>query len=113
MQANSIAVLPFENMSDSKEDEYFSDDPDDVTAMDYNALAEIYAILNEKDKAFEAWKKAILEGWLDRRRNTLYPYFENLKDESEYQKMLNLMQSKLASLKDNIRKKYPAYEICK
>ncbi len=79
---------------------------------DYNALAEIYSILNEKDKAFEAWEKAIEQGWLDIRRNTLYPYFENLKGDPRYDKLLNLMQTKIDSLKSIIKKKYPQYKIC-
>ncbi|HKJ81938.1 MAG TPA: tetratricopeptide repeat protein [Ignavibacteriaceae bacterium] len=92
--------------------EYLRDYPDDASTTDYNALAEIYAILNEKDKAFEAWEKAIQEGWLDIRRNTLYPYFENLRDDPEYHRLLSLMQTKIAYLKTNIKKKYPMYEIC-
>ncbi len=92
--------------------EYLRDYPDDASATDYNALAEIYAILNEKDKAFEAWEKAIGEGWLDIRRNTLYPYFENLKGDPQYKRLLSLMQTKIAYLRTNIKKKYPMYEIC-
>jgi len=91
---------------------YLRDKPDDASTMDYNALAEIYAILNDKDKAFKAWEKAIQEGWLDIRRNILYPYFENLRDDPEYHRLLSLMQTKISYLKATIKKKYPEYEIC-
>jgi TolB-like protein/Tfp pilus assembly protein PilF len=98
-----------------QEEEYtkeFDENPNTSLPIDYNALTEIYAILNEKDKAFEAWGKAIEKGWLDVRRNTLYPYLENLKDDPRYDEMLNIMRAKIDSLKAIIKKKYPEYEIC-
>ncbi|MGA7837754.1 MAG: tetratricopeptide repeat protein, partial [Ignavibacteriaceae bacterium] len=101
-------------LADEKKEyvKYLRNNPDDASAFDYNALAEIYAILNEKDKAFEAWEKAIEEGWLDIRRNTLFPYFENLRDDAEYKRLLSLMQSQIVYLKNIIKKKYPMYGIC-
>ena len=101
-------------LEDQKNDyiEYLNDHPNIASPMDYNALAAIYAILNEKDKAFEAWGKAIEQGWLDIRRDTSFPYFENLKGDPRYDKLLNLMQTKIDSLKSIIKKKYPQYEVC-
>jgi tetratricopeptide (TPR) repeat protein len=90
--------------------QYLKDYPNSI--MDYNALAEIHAILNEKEKAFETWENAIEKGWLDIGRNTLYPYFENLKNEPEYQRLLNMMQDKVEKLKSSIKTEYPEYEIC-
>lgn len=82
------------------------------STKDYNALAEIYAILNEKEKAFDAWEKAIKKGWLDIDRNTFLPYFENIKGESQYRKLLNIMRKKIVDFKKTIKEKYPQYEMC-
>lgn len=92
--------------------EYLREYPKSATTMDYNAFAEIYAILNAKENAFKLWEEAINKGWLDIRRNTLYPYFENLRGEPEYYRLLNKMQKKIEALKSTIRNKYPEYEIC-
>jgi TolB-like protein/Tfp pilus assembly protein PilF len=92
--------------------EFLNNTSNAAAILDYMGLAEIYAISNEKEKAFEAWEEAIEKGWLDVRRNTLYPYLENLKEDPKYHKLLNTMQTKINSLKSRIKKEYPEYEIC-
>lgn len=101
-------------LADQKKEyiEYLKEYPVASSNADYIALAEIYSILNEKENAFKLWETAINKGWLDIRRNTLFPYFENLREEPEYQRLLNVMQTKINSLKSEIKEKYPEYEIC-
>lgn len=92
--------------------QYLKDYPAVASTVDYIALAEIYAILNEKENAFNLWEDAIKRGWLDIRRNILYPYFENLREEPEYHRLVNVMQNKINSIKSLIKENYPEYEIC-
>jgi TolB-like protein/Tfp pilus assembly protein PilF len=92
--------------------EFLNEFPNDATLNDYNGLAEIYAILNEKENAIKAWEKSIEIGWLDIRRNTLFPYFEYLKAEPEYQRLIKIMRSRVKSLKSEINTKHPQYAIC-
>ena len=92
--------------------DFLQEYPDDVSIMDHIALAEIYAILNEKENAFEMWETAIDRGWLDIKRNTLYPYFENLRDDPRYGILINKIQHKIDESKSSIKKKYPETEIC-
>jgi TolB-like protein/Tfp pilus assembly protein PilF len=101
-------------LEDEKQEyiDFFNDSPNAASTMDYNALAEIYAILSENEKAYEAWEKAVEKGWVDIKRNTLFPYFENLRGEPEYNKLISIMQTKINSFKSGIKNKYPEYEIC-
>ncbi|MEO8232827.1 MAG: tetratricopeptide repeat protein [Ignavibacteriota bacterium] len=92
--------------------ESLAEHPMASSSMDYISLAEIYAILNEKENAFKLWEEAINKGWRDMKRITLFPYFENLREEPKYHQLLNVMQTKINSLKSVIKEKYPEYKIC-
>ena len=80
--------------------------------FDFIAFAEIYSILNEKENAFKWWKKAIDNNYIDIKRVQQYPYFENIKNDHMYKSMILLMQNKIDSYKNNIRKNYPDFKIC-
>jgi tetratricopeptide (TPR) repeat protein len=80
--------------------------------FDYIEFAEVYSILNEKDKAFEFWQKGIDENYIDIKRVKQYPYFENLKSDARYKVMLQKMQTKIDSYKNKIKLNHPEFELC-
>ncbi len=83
-----------------------------ISNFDYIAFAEIYSILNDKEKAFEWWRKAIDNNYIDVKRIKQYPYFENIKHDPRYKLMIDLMQKKIRSYKDKIKNKHPELNIC-
>lgn len=101
-------------LNDEEKDylEYFEEYPDASVLQDYIGLAEIYAIQNNKKKAFDAWRKAIEEGWIDFKRVQLYPYFEYLRNDPEYDQLLSIMKIKVEAMRTSIREKYPNIAIC-
>ena len=101
-------------LNDEEKDylEYFEEYPDASVLQDYIGLAEIYAIQNNKKKAFDAWRKAIDEGWIDFKRVQLYPYFEYLRNDPEYDQLLSIMRIKVEAMRTSIREKYPNIAIC-
>ena len=61
MQANSIAVLPFENMSDSKEDEYFSDGVTEDILTDLSKISGLKVISRTSVMKYKNTNKSIRE----------------------------------------------------
>ncbi|MFZ1288555.1 MAG: tetratricopeptide repeat protein [Melioribacteraceae bacterium] len=79
----------------------------------YNiAFAEIFSILNDKEKAFDWWEKGITENFIDIKRITQYPYFENLKNDSRYVKLLESMKTKIREYNNKIKESSPEFKIC-
>ncbi len=91
--------------------EYFQNEKQ-INNTYYISLAEIYAILNDKEKAFEWWQKGIANDYLDIKRITQFPYFDNLKSDARYFKMLKLMNSKINDLKRKIEIHSPNSIVC-
>jgi len=92
-------------------EKYIQNDPD-ATQLDYISLAEIYSILNEKEKAFSVWSKSIEQGNNDISRTKYYPFMNSLKPDFRYNLLINKMQSRIDSMKNIIKEKYPTYRIC-
>lgn len=80
--------------------------------FDYIALAEMFAMNNETDNSFYWWKYAINKGFTDINRIKFFPYFDNIKSDSRYNKYLLDMESKIDSFKKEIKNKYPEYYEC-
>ncbi len=91
--------------------DYIDKNPD-ATILDFIALTEIHAILNEREKAFKMWNKAIAKGYTDIPRTLYYPFLDTLKNDSRYNLMIRKMNLRIDSLKNQIRKNYPDNDIC-
>ena len=92
--------------------EYIKENPE-ATNLDFIALAEIYAILSEKENAFKFWSTAINKGYTGIDRTRYYPFLDPLKTDSRYNLLIKKMQSRIDSMKNIIKEKYPTYKICK
>lgn len=83
-----------------------------ISVFNYIAFAEIYSVLNDTDNAFEWWRKAIDQGYSDIRRIEIYPYFDDLRSNSEYGKLLTQMSAKIDSFRTVAENNYPDYFEC-
>ncbi len=90
---------------------YFTEE-EDYQIFDYMAFSEIYAINDDKVNSFKWWRKAINNGYTDINRMKIYPYFENLRNEPEYENLLEKMQTKIDSFKLEAIKQFPDYAEC-
>jgi len=108
-KTDSAMIILNKELKDYKE--YLADKPEHDT-FSYMAFAEIYGILNNKDKAFYWWQEAIYQGYTDIERIKLYPYFNDLRNEPKYKQLLNKMQTKVDSFKTEINHNYPEYAEC-
>ena len=92
--------------------EYIKENPD-ATNLDFIALAEIYAIFNERDNAFKTWSEAINKGYTDISRTVYYPFLDTLKSDPRYNLLQERMKNKIDSMKNIIKEKFPTYKICR
>ncbi len=78
----------------------------------YMSFAEVHAINKDKENAFKWWRKALSKGYVDASRIKTFPYFENLRNEPQYNILLDKMQTKLDSFKTEIKNNFPEYAEC-
>ncbi len=78
-----------------------------------NGLADIYAIMGNKQKSLNWLKKAVGNGWIEYRQNLEYPYMDSLKGNKEFQSIINLMKAKTDSIKGLALEADPNLESCK
>jgi len=109
-KADSAKIILDEELKDY--DEYFKEGKVSSN-FNYLAFAEIYSIINDKENAFIWWKKAIENGYIDANRVKIYPYFNNIKNEPEYKKLISLMETKIDSIRTLTENTYPDYFDCK
>lgn len=90
----------------------YLEETDHTQVFNYMALAEIYSLLNDKENSFKLWKTAVDKGYTDINRIKYFSYLANIKQDKRYDKMLNLMQSKIDSIKFEVENQYPDYAEC-
>jgi tetratricopeptide (TPR) repeat protein len=69
----------------------------------YYSIAAIYAIRDEKPEANTWLQKAIELGWRDYRPALRDPWFENLRSDSQFQKVMAQVKTKVDELRERVR----------
>jgi len=87
--------------------EYLEATVDDSNLNEY-ALANIYAILGNRDEALKWLKIAIDKGWMDYRRLIIDPYFNDLRSDTSFRAYLDEMKIKVRHMRDSIRAQHPS-----
>ena len=87
--------------------EYIETTVDDRNMNEY-ALANIYAILGNRDEALKWLKIAIDKGWMDYRRLIIDPYFNDLRSDTTFRAYLDEMKIKVRHMRDSIRAQHPS-----
>ena len=77
-----------------------------------NNLANIYAILGNKQKALLWLNKAVSKGWIEYRQNIVYPYMDSLKSDKEFQSLIKLMKANTESIKVLAINEDPDWDEC-
>ena len=90
---------------------YLKDEPKFDT-FNYMAFAEVHAVNNDKANAFKWWRTALNKGFIDINRIKIFPYLANLRNEPQYNILMDKMQTKLDSFKIVINDTFPDYAEC-
>ena len=75
-------------------------------------LADIYAIKGKYKQALNLLNRAVNKGWFEYRINLTYPYFDSLKQGSDFNKIIDKMKTKTDSLKTLAGKDDPNWIEC-
>jgi TolB-like protein/Tfp pilus assembly protein PilF len=96
-------------------DEYeeYLKEASNTQVFNYMALSEIHSLLNNKDQAFEWWRKAVDKGYTEISRIENYPYLENIRSDQRYDDLLRYMSEKIDSFKNEAASRYPEYFDCR
>ncbi len=90
---------------------YLKDEPK-FDAFNYMAFAEVHAVNNDKANTFKWWRTALNKGFIDINRIRIFPYLANLRNEPQYNILIDKMQTKLDSFKIEITNTFPDYAEC-
>lgn len=108
-RTDSAKIILQEEVKDYSE--YLAEN-EHTQVFNYMALAEIYALLNDKNNSFKLWKNAIDKGYTDISRIKYFPYLDNIKEDPRYNRLFDLMQNKIDSIKLEVEIQFPDYAEC-
>ncbi|GBD89994.1 invasion protein regulator [bacterium BMS3Abin04] len=84
----------------------------DESSIGEKSLADMYAILGEREKSLKWLSKAVEKGWVEYRQNLVYPFMDSIKSELKFQKLISVMKRKVDSMKTIVKKKDLTWEEC-
>jgi len=84
----------------------------DESNIGEKSLADMYAILGERQKSLNWLSKAVKKGWIEYRQNLVYPFMDSIKSESKFQKLISIMRAKIDSMKAIVKKENLTWEEC-
>lgn len=69
----------------------------------YIDLSNIYSLIGDQENAIGNYEKAVKKGWIEYKKNLVYPYMDSIKSDRNFKLLIKRTQKKIDSMKTIIK----------